>query len=201
EQTVSLEQLVPADNFYRQVEAKLDLSFVRELVAAYYATTMGRPSIDPVVFFKLQLIMFFEGIRSERQLMETVSLNLAHRWYIGYDLMEPVPDHSSLSKIRDRYGLEIFQRFFEQIVERCIALGLVWGEELYFDGTRVRANAAIQQQVPRWYVNAKRHLDTLFSQPTDKQPSPRGFEQKYNGTRLWGRRQNVYKRQADNHIS
>ena len=64
---VSLEDLVPPDNFYRQLEAKLDLSFVRELVQDYYCSGNGRPSIDPVVFFKLQLIMFFEGIRSERQ--------------------------------------------------------------------------------------------------------------------------------------
>jgi transposase len=93
-QVVSLEQLVPPDNFYRQLEAKLDLSFVYDLVKGCYASSRGRPSIDPVVFFKLQLVMFFEGIRSERQLMEMVNLNLAHRWYIGYDLDEPVPDHS-----------------------------------------------------------------------------------------------------------
>jgi transposase len=102
---ICLDDLVPQKHFYRQVEAKLDLSFVRELVKDRYASTMGRPSIDPVVFFKLQLIMFFEGFRSERQLMEAVNVNLAHRWYIGYDLDEAVPDHSSLSKIRDRYGV------------------------------------------------------------------------------------------------
>lgn len=113
---LSLETLVPEDNFYRQLEARLDLTFVRDLVRDCYASRMGRPSVDPVVFFKLQLIMFFEGIRSERQLIETVNLNLAHRWYLGYDLDQSVPDHSSLSKIRTRYGLEIFQRFFEQIV-------------------------------------------------------------------------------------
>ena len=84
--TLCLEDLVPQDNFYRHVEAVLDLSFVRDLVRDRYSPSMGRPSIDPVVFFKLQLIMFFEGIRSVRQLLETVSLNLAHRWYIGYDL-------------------------------------------------------------------------------------------------------------------
>ena len=145
-----LEELVPQEHFYRQVEAKLDLSFVRGLVAEVYSAGRGRPSIDPVVFFKLQLIMFFEGIRSERQLMEQVRVNLAHRWYIGYDLDEAVPDHSSLSKIRDRYGLDIFQRFFEEIVERCRAAGLVWGAELYFDGTKVRANADIDKQVPRF---------------------------------------------------
>ena len=132
---VSLEHLVPQDNFYRQLEAKLDLSFVHELVKGTYAPPLGRPSIDPVVFFKLQLIMFFEDIRSERQLMEMVNLNLAHRWYIGYDLDEPVPDHSSLSKIRSRYGLDVFQRFFEHIVELCVKAGLVWGKDLYFDGT------------------------------------------------------------------
>lgn len=70
--------------------------------------------------------------------METVNLNLAHRWYIGYDLGEVVPDHSSLSKIRERYGLEVFHRFFEHIIELCIQVGLVWGEELYFDSTKVQ---------------------------------------------------------------
>ena len=60
---ISLEELVPPDNFYREVEAKLDLSFVRDFVQHHYASVMGRPSIDPVVFFKLHLIMFFEGIR------------------------------------------------------------------------------------------------------------------------------------------
>jgi len=143
---ICLEDLVPANNFYRQVERSIDLSFVRELAAAFYSK-IGRPSIDPVVFFKLQLIAFFEGIRSERQLMETVNLNLAHRWFIGYDLDEPVPDHSSLSKIRERFGLEVFQRFFEHIVELCIQAGLVWGEEIYFDSTKVQANANIDGMI------------------------------------------------------
>ena len=84
---VSLDSLVPEGNFYRQVEQCLDLGFVRDLVSDLYSD-IGRPSIDPVVFFKLQLIAFFEGTSSERQLMENVSLNLAHRWFIGYDLFE-----------------------------------------------------------------------------------------------------------------
>jgi transposase len=125
--SVSLEALVPEDNFYRQVDQCIDLSFVRDLAAEFYSS-FGQPSIDPVVFFRLQLIAFFEGIRSERPLMEAVNLNLAHRWFIGYDLDEPVPDHSSLSKIRERYGWAVIQRFFERIVELCIRAGLVWGE-------------------------------------------------------------------------
>ncbi len=84
---VSLEDLVPEDNFYRRLEESLDLGFIHDFVSGFYSE-IGRPSIDPVVFFKLQLIAFFEGIRSERQLMETVNVNLAHRWYIGYDLVK-----------------------------------------------------------------------------------------------------------------
>jgi transposase len=113
---VSLEELVPPNNFYRHLEATLDLSFVRGWVEDHYADR-GRPSIDPVIFFKLQLIMFFEGIRSERKLIETASLNLAHRWYLGYALDEALPDHSSLTRIRQRLGVAIFQRFFEQVVD------------------------------------------------------------------------------------
>lgn len=88
-------------------------------------------------FFRLQPIVFFEDIRSERQLMKTINLNLAHRWFIGYDLDEPVPDHSSLSKIRKRFGLEAFQQFLERIMGLCIEAGLVWGEELYFDSFEI----------------------------------------------------------------
>lgn len=165
-ESISLEDLVPEDNFYRQVERSVDLSFVRELAGEFYSS-IGRPSVDPVVFFKLQLIAFFEGVRSERQLMETVNLNLAHRWFIGYDLDEPVPDHSSLSKIRERYGLKVFQQIFEHIVELCIESRLVWGEELYFDSTKVQANAAIDRLMPRVEWEAQQHLHGLFAKKGD----------------------------------
>jgi transposase len=95
-----------------------------------YASCKGRPSIDPIVFFKLQLVMFFEGIRSERQLMRHAADRLSVRWYVGYDLGEPLPDHSSLTRIRSRYGVDVFRRFFEQIVQQCQEAGLVWGKEL-----------------------------------------------------------------------
>lgn len=139
---LSLEALVPKDNFYRRLDRKLDLSFVRDLVEDCYASS-GRPSVDPVVFFRLQLVMFFEDIRSERQLMEVAADRLSVRWFLGYDLNEPLPDHSSLTRIRERYGLQTFRRFFERIVEMCVETGLVWGKELYFDATKVEANASL----------------------------------------------------------
>src|SRR3712207_7139576 len=115
--SVTLEDLVPQDHFYRQVERTLDLSCVRELVQSCYAP-MGRPSIDPVVFFKLQLAMFFEGIRSERQLMAVAADPLRLPWVLGYDLPEPLPDHFRLRKNRDRHGVALFRRFFHRIFEQ-----------------------------------------------------------------------------------
>jgi transposase len=158
---LSLEDLVPTEHFYRRLEADLDLSFVRELVRPLYAGG-GRPSVDPVVFFKLQLVMFFEGIRSERRLMEVAADRLSVRWYLGYDLFEALPDHSSLTKIRERYGLGVFRGFFEKVVEMCAEAGLVWGKELYFDATKVDADASLDSIAPRFYV--EEHLDDLFEE-------------------------------------
>src|SRR5438067_1336843 len=106
----SLEELVLPDHFYRFLDARLDLTFVRTWVQDLYADR-GRPSIDPVVFFKLQLVLFFEGLRSERQLMRVAADRLSIRWYLGYHLDEALPDHSSLTRIRERLGLPLFERF------------------------------------------------------------------------------------------
>ena len=158
---VSLEDLVPSNHFYRHLDHVLDLSFVRDLVKETYAHC-GRPSIDPVVFFKLQLVMFFEDIRSERLLMQLVTDKLSVRWYVGYNLDEPLPDHSSLTRIRERYGVEVFRRFFEKIVEQCQEAGLVWGKEVYVDATKVKANASLDSLTPRFAVEA--HLAHVFAE-------------------------------------
>ena len=169
---VSLEELVPQDHFYRHLDRTLDLSFVRGFVQETYAGG-GRPSIDPVVFFKLQLTMFFEGIRSERQLMRHAADRLSVRWYVGYDLNEPLPDHSSLTRIRERYGVDVFRRFFEAIVEQCQQEKLVWGRELYIDSTQVNANADLDSLTPRFAVEARAamqaHLDALFAEEDSQQ--------------------------------
>src|SRR5437899_420276 len=156
---MSLEELVPQDHFYRYLDQQLDLSFARTFVEQNYAQG-GRPSIDPVVFFKLQLVMFFEGIRSERQLMRHAADRLSVLWYLGYDLGERLPDHSSLTRIRERYGVEVFRRFFDAIVEQCQQEKLVWGRELYIDGTQVNANAGKEALKPRFAVDA--HLSNLI---------------------------------------
>jgi transposase len=119
---ISVESAVPKDHFYRHLHRVLDLSFVRDLAAGCYASG-GRPSIDPIVFFKLHRLMFFEGIRSERKLLEQACYNLAMRWYAGYNMDEPLPDHSLLSKIRARLGLPVFRRFFEVVTSNASRRG------------------------------------------------------------------------------
>jgi len=105
--------------------------------------------------------MFFSGIRSERQLLEQAGYNLAMRWYAGYSLDEPLPDHSSLSKIRTRLGLPVFRRFFEVVTEQCVRAGLVRGDELIFDATKVCANAAMDSLIPRLRLLTEEHLAAL----------------------------------------
>jgi len=99
--------------------------------------------------------MFIEGIRSERQLLRQAADRLSILWYLGYDLGEPLPDHSSLTRIRERYGVEVFRRFFDAIVEHCQQEKLVWGKELYVDSTQVNANADLDSLTPRFAVEAR----------------------------------------------
>ena len=127
----------------------MDLSFVRGLTADCYSSTQGRPSIDPELFFRMVLIAYIFGIEHDRKLCEEVSYNLAYRWYCRLNLEDSVPDHSSLSKIRDRYGKEIFEKFFAQILALCKSQGLGKGERVMTDSTFISADASIESLVAK----------------------------------------------------
>jgi transposase len=172
---IAIESYVPKDPFYRHLHRVLDLALVRDLAADCYASG-GRPSIDPEVFFRLQLAMFFEGIRSERKLMEQAGYSLAIRWYAGYNLDEPLPDHSSLSRIRTRLGLPIFRRSFDEIVGQCVAAGLVWCEELIFDATKVHANASMDSLKPVLRLVVDDHLAALAATAAEIPEEPARWE-------------------------
>jgi hypothetical protein len=152
----SLEELVPADHFYRHLERMLDLSFVRGLVQDRYAPC-GRPGVDPVVFFKLLLVMFFEGVRSERLLMRVVADRLSVLWYLGYNVGEPLPDHSSLTRIRTRYGTE----------------HTFHGHQITFPTPRATFRITSSAQMPKLEGNIKRLVDMILDsiQLVDPEPS------------------------------
>lgn len=139
---VSLDQLVPSEHPVRRLAAVLDFSWVRSATAKYYSHT-GKPSIDPLVIAKLLLLGYLFDIQSERQLMRDLQVNLAYRWYLGYDLEESIPDHSVLSKARQRLGLAFFEQLFDYILQCCREAGLVKGENVLLDSTVVQANASL----------------------------------------------------------
>jgi transposase len=142
--SIDVESSVAADHFLRRVDRVLDLSFVRELTAPRYAVQQGPPSIEPEVYFRMQLVAYFYDVTSERQLCEDVYYNLAYRWFCRLPLTDEVPDHSSLTRIRDRYGAEIFESAFRRIVEQCKQQGLVKDScRVMTDATSIAADASL----------------------------------------------------------
>ena len=141
---VTIEDLVPAGHFLRKLEAALDLSFVRAETARLYSRRFGRPPIDPVVLVKYLLVGYLYGIPSERQIEQRIQTDVALRWYLGLDLFDAVPDHSTISQLRRRKPSfrKVFRRLFEEVVGQCIAAGLVSGRLVGTDSTHVKANAS-----------------------------------------------------------
>lgn len=140
---VTLEQLVPVDHLLRKVDAAVDFGFIREMTEGLYCPDNGRPPIPPEQLFKALFVGYLFGIRSERQLMREIEVNVAYRWFIGLRLTEKVFDASTFSQNRRRRfdGTDVAQRIFDHIVEQAIARGLVGGEVLYTDSTHLRASA------------------------------------------------------------
>ena len=141
---VTIEDLVPAEHFLRKLEAVLDLSFVYEETAQLYSRKYGRPPIDPVVMVKYLLVGFLYGIPSERQIEQRIQTDVALRWYLGLDLFERVPDHSTISQLRRRKPSfrKVFRRLFEEVVRQCVENGLVSGRVVATDSTHMKANAS-----------------------------------------------------------
>lgn len=146
---IDINSLIPQNHFLRKIDKYTDLSFVRILTEQFYCQNNGRPSIDPELFFRMILIGYLYRIESDRQLCDEIQYNLAYRWFCKLNLEDKVPDHSSLTRIRDRLGLPVFNEFFIKIVEQCKEIGLVKGERILTDGTLFQANASLDSLIPR----------------------------------------------------
>jgi transposase len=145
----NIEQMIPKNHLLRKIDKSLNLSFVRKLTAHLYCENNGRPSVDPETYFRMQLIAYFYGIDSDRRLCEEVTFNLAYRWYCKFSLQDEVPDHSSMTRIRDRLGEETFKKVFEEIVEICRKNGLVKAKSVMIDASLVKADAVLNSLVPK----------------------------------------------------
>ena len=145
---LSLDQLVPQNHLLRQISTAVDFSFVYPLAKSHYSHT-GQPSVDPVVIFKTMLIGYLYGITSERRLMSEIQVNLAYRWFLGYDFDEFIPDHSVLTKARSRFGMDVFEKFFERSIQICAEAGLLGEGPVYVDATHVSAAASLESLVKK----------------------------------------------------
>ncbi len=145
---LSLDHLVPKDHLLRRMAEAIDFSFIYPLARPHYSYT-GQPSVDPVVIFKTLLIGYLYGITSERRLMSEIQVNMAYRWFLGYDLDEAIPDHSVLSKARTRFGMEVFEQFFQHSIEMCREAGLLSEGPVYVDTTLVQAAASMDSLVEK----------------------------------------------------
>lgn len=139
--TITLEQLVPQDNFYRQLKKTIALNGLYKATEKYYGQE-GQESIDPVVFFKICLIGYINNINSDRKLIEFCADSLGIRLFLGYDIDEPLPWHSTISRTRQLYGEEVFKQLFEKVFEKCMESGMIAGHTQAIDGAFLKANAS-----------------------------------------------------------
>jgi transposase len=161
---LTLEDLVPENDFYRRLEKILDLRFVYQECKNLYGRT-GNPSIDPVVFFKISLYGFFEKITSDRELVKKASDRLSIRYYLGYDIDEQLPWHSTISRTRTIIKEETFELVFNKILEKCYQAGMVGGKHQSIDSTLVKANASLdslERKVPE--LSVKEFIERTYAE-------------------------------------
>lgn len=155
--TGSLRQLIPDDHVLVRVDRVLDLAWLREEVAECYCPGDGRPGIDPEVAVRLMLAGLLLGIVHDRRLMREAAVNLAIRWFAGYGLHEPLPHHSSLTRIRQRWGDERFRRIFKRTVAACLGAKIATGEVVHIDASLIRADVS-------WDSLVERHVEDVLSE-------------------------------------
>ena len=144
-----LSETVPQNNFYRRLKEVLDFSFLRKQTVTYYGAE-GQSSIDPEVFFKLMLIGYIENFCSDRKIIEEhASMRMDMLYFLNYNVDEPLPWHSTLSRTRKLYGEELFLDVFRQVLSMCVAKGMVNGSRQAIDSAFIKANASISSLTER----------------------------------------------------
>ena len=166
---VSLERRIPKDHPLRKVKQHIDFTFVRSQVEDLYGKN-GNESIDPAIILKMMLLLFYENIKSERHLASQLPLRLDWLWFCDYDIDDPTPNHSVISKARTRWGIDVFAKFFENILNQCIEAGLVDGKTIHIDSSTINANAGIDKLKPKLELIGKqlyRKLEEETDIPTE----------------------------------
>ena len=155
---VGIDSLVPKEHLLRKIDKAVDFNRLYEMVEPLYCEDNGRPSIDPVVLFKMVLIQHLYGLPSLRRTAEEVSLNIAYRWFLGYTLQEETPHFSTVSyNFRHRFTEETVDRIFRWILEEVAEAGYLSPKAVFIDGTHIKANANTKKQVKAQVPAASKH--------------------------------------------
>ncbi len=189
-----LSERVPRDNFYRRLKDLLDLQWLYEATKKHYGTE-GHKSIDPVVFFKLILIGYLENLLSDRRIIQTVSMRLDMLYFIGYELDEPLPWHSTISRTRQLLGEEVFRELFKRVLRQCVQWGMVGGRRQAMDSVHVKANASMDSLKEKEIVeDAEAYASELSEEEEETGSGHRVSASKYQEV-LWhhGWKEKTYK--------
>ena len=163
-----LSDRVQPDNLYRRLKETLDLRFLYNTTAPYYGSE-GQESIDPTVFFKLILVGYLENLGSDRRIINTASMRLDILFFIGYNIDEPLPWHSTLSRTRQLYGDDVFKELFKKALKLCIDKGMVSGRRQAVDSALIKANASMDSIAEKEIMNdADLFADELSLNQEDK---------------------------------
>ena len=142
-QMFCMDDLVPKDHLLRLIDRAIDWSFIYDLVEEKYCADNGRPSIDPVVLIKIPLIQYLYGIKSMRQTIKEIEVNVAYRWFLGLEMYDPVPHFSTFGKNYTRRfkDTDLFEQIFAKILEDCYRWDFVDPSEVFVDATHIKARA------------------------------------------------------------
>lgn len=184
---VRMEDIVPENHLLRLIDRHIDLKFIRNKVKHLYSHT-GRPSVDPEVLLRMLLIGYLYGITSERRLCEEVQMHIGYRWFVGLNLEDKVPDHSTFSKNRHERFTEsdLFQGIFDEVVNQCVSHGLLTGKHLTVDSTYVQANAALKSLEPIVVtMGAGEYIEELEREnPVTEEPWEPGEDYPHRGQKI-----------------
>lgn len=138
-----MDDLVPQDHLLRIIDKAINWNFIYDLVEDKYSADTGRPSMDPVMLIKLPFIQYLYGIRSMRQTIKEIEVNVAYRWFLGLEMMDKVPHFSTFGKNYTRRfkDTDLFEQIFSHILEQCYKFKLVDPSEVFVDATHVKARA------------------------------------------------------------
>lgn len=189
ETIVGLHNYIPDDNILKKVGLILKTGWVHEMVRDCYEQNVGRPSVDPEAALRLMLSGFLLGIVHDRELMRRAATDIAIRWFCGYKLADRLPDHSSLTRTRQRWGKELFREMFQRIVRMCVEEGLVGCDTIHVDSTLIRANVSIKSMVDEYIVKSMEENIEDEEKSDDGDEGKGGVEQKgpQNGPRKTGK--------------